>query len=148
MIQRIKALTADHLGLISAFICMIHCMITPLLFGAYAHAHSRARAFGPDFAAMMGQPKTHPADYWHMLDYVFLAIGLAAVYYAARHAYNRWIKGLLWGSFVLLASCIFMESQAALFANLLYVASGILMLAHGINIVQQRRCSSEVCERC
>ena len=121
-------------------------MITPALFGAYAHAHAHnnTKAFGPDFAAMMGQSGTHPADYWHMLDYVFLAIGLAAVWYAARHARSAWIKGLLWGSFALLSACIFMESQQVLFANLLYVASGILILAHGINIVQQR----QQCEAC
>lgn len=120
-------------------------MITPALFGAYAHVHGRARAFGPDFAEMMGQPTTHPADYWHMLDYVFLAIGLAAVWYAVRHAQSRWIKALLWGSFAMLASCIFMESQAALFANLLYVASGILIFAHGVNIFQQRKAKTACC---
>lgn len=125
--------------MLSATICMVHCLITPLIFGAYAHTHRRARAFGPDFAEMMGQPAVHPADYWHMLDYVFLAIGLAAVWYAVRHAHSRWIKALLWGSFAMLTACIFMESQAVLFANLLYLASAILIIAHGINIFQQRR---------
>lgn len=148
MIQRIKTLTADHWGMITAFICMIHCMITPLLFGAYAHVHDRGRPFGPDFAAMMAQSQVHPADYWHMLDYLFLTIGLGAVYYAAKHAANRWINGLLWGSFALLASCIFMESQAALFVNLLYLASGILILAHAVNIIQQRRYNRKMCEHC
>lgn len=145
MIRKLRHISADHLGMISAFICMIHCLITPVLFGAYAHSHKPIKSFGPSHDFFVDPNIWHPHDYWHLLDYVFLAIGVVAVWSAVRHAHSRWIKGLLWASLALLSACIFMEGYSELFANLLYAASGLLIFAHIINIVQQNQHNKVVC---
>lgn len=135
---------ADYLGITSAFVCLLHCLATPVLLwaGTYAHAH-------PVHAHESAEPVTTEA-WWHLLlhhgwDFLFLGLGLFAVWQAAKHASGP-MRGLLWAAFAFLAGAILLEHYAELFRYLAYGASLLLIGLHLYNLRDAFR--RPVCERC
>lgn len=115
---------SDYLGIASATICLIHCLAGPVVLGATAHAHD-------------GHAAHWLAD--HRWDYFFLLLGLAAVWYSARHTAHRAMKVLLWLTYAFLAASILLETQAWIFRYLVYGASAGLIVAHLLNLRQMLR---------
>ncbi|MEM7659755.1 MAG: MerC domain-containing protein, partial [Bacteroidota bacterium] len=108
------------LGIFSALLCLIHCLVGPLLLGAVAHAHNHG----------------HADHFWldHRWDYVFLAIGFLAVWFSSRHTHSKLLKWALWGTYGLLATAIVFETQHEVLRYLVYVASFGLIGAHLFNL--------------
>lgn len=128
---------SDYLGIISAIICLLHCLAGPLTVGAAVHLHEH---------------HDHSGHWYldHRWDYFFLLLGFVAVWFSARHTQRRLMKGLLWFTYVALAGAILMESQAWIFQYLVYGASLALISVHVYNLRhllrrQRQQCVSPTC---
>lgn len=101
--------------MISAFVCLLHCLAAPILM-----------AFG------------RQVQHHHLFDeswnYLFLAVGLLAVWFSARHAEKNWMRVLLWTTFGFLATGVVFEGMAAWFDGLIYISSIALITAHLLNL--------------
>lgn len=117
--MQLSSKTSDWIGISSAILCTIHCLVAPLFFGGMIHAHHSA-----DTHWLLG----------HHWDYVFLAIGLFAVWFSARHAHSTILKVALWLTFGLLAGAILMEEFSGLLQGVIYFSSAALILAHLVNL--------------
>lgn len=114
---------ADYLGLTSAIICLLHCLVAPLFLGVATHFHgAEAHVHELPWYA-------HPV--W---DYVFLGLGFLAVRWSATHSHHIWIKRLLWMSWAGLAGAILLEETHVLFSYLVYASSFALIAFHVWNI--------------
>ena len=138
---RPKKPLSDYLGISSATICLLHCLASPILMsmGVAVHNHTP----GHDH---------HHGHGWEVLlshswDFLFLGIGLVAVWWSARHTTHRGRKLLMWVSFGFLAGAILLEQLGPLFQFLTYVASVMLISAHAANIraIFQGKQSEVVC---
>ncbi|MEL6675976.1 MAG: MerC domain-containing protein [Bacteroidota bacterium] len=117
---------SDWIGIFSAFLCLIHCLAGPVLIGLGAHVHVHETAAG-----------THEhASIWlsHSWDFLFLAIGLVAVWFSARHTSSSLLKVLLWAAYLFLAAMLMLEAYAEVFRYLAYAASLALIGAHILNL--------------
>ncbi|MEO1451826.1 MAG: MerC domain-containing protein [Bacteroidota bacterium] len=114
---------ADYLGLTSAIVCLIHCLVAPLFLGVVTHVHA-------------GEAHVHEVP-WYALpfwDYVFLGFGFLAVRWSVAHSHHTWIKRLLWISLAGLAGAIFLEEVHHIFSYLVYASSAALIIFHVWNI--------------
>lgn len=130
--SRLHSFYADYAGIIAAMVCLIHCLAAPLLLGAAAHSH----------ATLEGHAHHHADAPWYLhraWDFVFLGIGLVAVWYSTRHSHQRWMKRLLWGTFGALAFSVLLEAQGEWFRYLVYAASLVLVSAHLLQLRQVSR---------
>lgn len=121
---------ADRLGIISAIVCAVHCLVVPTLFLVKYSLTDTVMSHG----AKMGDGLPH---WWESLDYVFLFIGFIAVYHAAAHAAGRWVRVSLWFFWICLGIAVFFESTLHWMA---YIASVGLIFTHFFNIrLHQKR---------
>lgn len=114
--------TADYLGILSAFVCLLHCLAAPLLMGAAVHMHEHSSVW-----------------LWEEWNYLFLGIGLLAVWWSTRHTHQKWMRSVMWLTFGLLATAVILETYSEELHFLIYAASGSLIFAHLVNIWQKFR---------
>ncbi len=96
MIFKNNILKADNIGALAGFLCLIHCIATPLLFVVKA---CTASCCASDVVP----------GWWKFIDYVFLIVSFLAIYYATKKTAQMWIKVALWLSWVALAAIILNE---------------------------------------
>ena len=108
---------ADYIGIAGSILCIIHCLMVPAL------------AFGSTLAH-----KPHAHVGLVSLDYVFILINGAAVFYATREHKSLPLRILLWGALVVFAVSLIFEGHAPVFTILGYVGSGLLIIGHMINL--------------
>lgn len=87
---------SDTIGAIASSLCVIHCLMTPLLFTAQSltavhHDHHSAPVW------------------WGNLDFLFVLISILAVYQSTRNSSNTKIKYALWVSWFALFILILNE---------------------------------------
>ena len=84
----------DTIGAIVSTLCVVHCLLTPLLFVAqsYTATHSHEAPF-----------------WWKNLDYLFILISIIAVYESTKKSTNKLIKAGLWMSWIILFLLILNE---------------------------------------
>lgn len=109
---------ADIIGIFSAVLCLMHCLLTPFMV-LFFHEHQH----------------TH----WLRLDYVFLIVGFFAVYHAVKHGVSTKIKTALWGSLAVLSISIILHEHIHWTTYIAYLASFTLIITHLINIFKQHR---------
>ncbi len=120
---------ADKVGITSAVICAVHCLVIPAVFVVkYALTDGVAGSLSEVWGT--GLP-----DWWELLDYVFLAVGLFAVFHAATHAPARGIRIALWVFWLCLAIAVIFEEHLHWLA---YIASAGLVTTHFFNIRMHR----------
>lgn len=125
---------SDYIGIVSATICLIHCIAVPLFFAYYAHDQvNEFRAFGPQFQIEHTHYHLGSIGFFKV-DFIFLLIGLVAVIYSSRHTFNKWIRATLWVSYLALVGSVLMEEASIFFQVTLYVASVGLIAAHVVNL--------------
>ncbi|MFK7924725.1 MAG: MerC domain-containing protein [Bacteroidia bacterium] len=117
MFSSTKAHTSDFIGIISAVVCMIHCLAAPIVLGASAHMHEHSHFF--------------LADQWN---YLFLAIGLFAVWFSTKHTTSKFLRSMLWLTYGTLAIAVVFETYADYLHYVVYAASIALISAHVINL--------------
>jgi len=115
---------ADKIGITSAVICAVHCLVIPAIFLLkYSWEDTTAVA-----GAGWGSGLPH---WWETLDYIFLAVGFYAVFHATTHTPSRWVKISLWLFWLCLAIAVVFESKLHWMA---YIASAGLVATHFVNI--------------
>ena len=107
MAKKSLFLSSDWLGMASASLCMIHCLLTPfLVLGASQIA------------------------WWHDITGLFLVLSAVAVWLSTRQGTHTGIKTLIWVSFALLALCVIGEAYWEPFHEISYLASLGLVIGH------------------
>ncbi len=112
---------ADFMGIAGSVLCLIHCLITPILaMGGSLSAHSHTIGGVID------------------LDYFFILINGIAVYFATREHRIPALRVFLWGSFLLFAVSLILENHYPAFTLLGYLGSGLLIAGHVYNVIYCR----------
>lgn len=84
---------SDLIGALAGSLCLVHCMVTPLIFVIQPIAV---------------QSNTVPF-WWKNIDYLFLIISFFAVYFTSRNTLKSTLKNALWVSWVILSLAILNE---------------------------------------
>lgn len=116
---------SDTFGSMASFLCLIHCLITPLLFAAQACSISCCQ---------------DAPLWWKLIDFIFLIISLWAVWSSTQHTSKQWIKYALWLSWMGIFVVILNENLS-LFTNIKsvsYIPATTLIVLHLYN---QKFCS-------
>ena len=113
---------ADYIGIMGSVLCIIHCMAAPVMVMT---------------AGFLRNDTTLRTGFLG-LDYVFIAINIAAVYFATRHHTSTAIRAALWGFLSLFAVSLLLETASPLFDYTAYFASAGLVITHLINLRQHR----------
>ncbi len=112
---------ADYIGITGSVLCIIHCLITPILL----------------LTSSLFQNSTFRVGYLS-LDYVFIGVNIVAVYFATRHYAPVAIKRSLWVFLTLFTVALLLEEKAPVFEYIAYIASAGLVITHLVNIRQHR----------
>lgn len=107
---------ADYVGITGSVLCIIHCLITPILVMSSTLLNHDAIRVG-----------------FLSLDYLFIGVNMVAVWSASRHTSRR-IALTLWDFLLLFAAGLLLEAAHAWFAYLAYAASLGLVITHLANI--------------
>jgi len=88
---------SDIIGASASALCAVHCIATPFLFVVQScHADACCDA---------------SPGWWSSLDYAFIGITFAAVFFSARNSARVWMKYSLYASWVLLTALIANEKM-------------------------------------
>ncbi|MEO1011577.1 MAG: MerC domain-containing protein [Bacteroidota bacterium] len=131
--QMEKLSYSDLLGVTASGLCAIHCALTPVFFAAK-----------PLLETTMNK-HVHGTGFWAQVDYLFLVLSLAAVWYSARHTVHTGIKKVLWGAWGVFAMGLL--SEALYFAHgkwFMYIGSITLVAAHVYNHRHCKKAKLEV----
>ncbi|MCX6217155.1 MerC domain-containing protein [Spirosoma sp.] len=112
---------ADYIGITGSVLCIIHCLITPVLLLTSSFFQNSALRVG-----------------YLSLDYVFIGVNIIAVYFATRHYAPLAIKRSLWCFLLLFAVALLLEDTDPIFEYIAYIASAGLVITHLLNIRQHR----------
>lgn len=108
---------ADYIGISGSVLCIIHCLITPVLLVSSSFLTNDTIRVG-----------------YLSLDYIFIGVNFVAVYFATRHVTTPAIKIGLWFFLSVFAVAIILEDVSEMFEYLGYAASLGLVLTHLTNI--------------
>lgn len=113
-----KTYISDRVGIAASAVCMVHCLIFPLM-------------------VLLRVPLSEWLhEFWHTLDYVFLAVSFLAVYFSSKSTPKFWMKYFLWTSFFALGASVTLKHHETVFEALAVGSALLLITAHLINIRQ------------
>ena len=123
---------ANLVGIIASTLCLIHCLLTPVIFIAQAglahHEHEHGHAHGP--------------EWWGLIDVFFLVISFIAVYRSSLLNTKVWVSYALWFSWIALAFIIFNEKLGFLHLPELLILIPTISLI-GLHIYSQKYCDCD-----
>lgn len=112
-----KPRRADIVGIISAGLCVVHCLLVPILL-------------------IVGVVSGQLTAYWEYLDYVFIALAGTAAYLATRHdsdpALSRWMGG----TFLVFTVALLLHDYSAV---ALYVSVAASFGLAALHLIHYRR---------
>ncbi|MFC5410053.1 MerC domain-containing protein [Larkinella bovis] len=108
---------ADYIGISGSVLCIIHCLITPVLLVSSSFLTNDTVRVG-----------------FLSLDYLFIGVNMLAIYFTTRHFTTPTIKYSLWFFLSVFAVAILLEDVSESFEYLGYAASLGLILTHLTNI--------------
>lgn len=128
-----KQAWADVIGASASALCIIHCLLTPILLTAVVVSKP-----GPEGStATLGL-------IWGALDFIFLTISIWAVYRTASNTTAPLVRRLIWPSWALLAMGLLLEKCGISAGGwAMYLGSFSLVVMHLINHFYCRSCSIE-----
>ncbi|MDX2302563.1 MAG: MerC domain-containing protein [Microscillaceae bacterium] len=112
---------SDKIGMISSFLCLVHCLTVPVLL-----------SFQPVLAEFITE------DLFY-LEYIFLALSFVAVYYSARNA-SFFIKVSFGIVLTVFSVSLLLEHHLDWMRYLTYLGSLGLIVTHLINYYRCRQC--------
>jgi hypothetical protein len=121
----------DYLGAFVSFLCLIHCLSTPLIFVAKACSVSCC---------------VNAPVWWKLVDYFFIVISFTTIYFGTRTSTKKRIKQALWFAWSILLITVANESIG--FIHLpeytTYIPAILLICLH---LYSQKycKCSSNAC---
>jgi chromate transport protein ChrA len=128
MLQKIKdfsSRSADFLGISASILCMIHCMVIPVMISmGYIFKFS---------------DEAHE-EHWHFLDYMFIALALVAVLNAAKNTNSKVIKIALWTAVSIFSVAIFLHEINPWMIVVSVASSLALLFIHIINWKHNKKC--------
>ena len=129
MIQTQKIVNPDLVGATAGALCFVHCIATPFLFIAKASSDVSC-ADAP--------------IWWKAVDYLFIVVSFAAIYFATKNSDKNWIKVALWVSWVLLLLAILSETFAhgLVPESVIYLPALAIIGFHFYNHKYCKTCSS------
>ncbi|ODS77685.1 MAG: hypothetical protein ABS46_17880 [Cytophagaceae bacterium SCN 52-12] len=113
---------ADYVGITGSVLCIIHCIVTPVL------AVSSSLLFKDTLLEGM-----------RLLGYLFILINGVAVYYATRHSHSPRLSQFLWVAFGIFSASIVLEEVSEVFHYTGYAGSFLLIAGHSLNLYLCRR---------
>ncbi|GAB3271149.1 hypothetical protein GCM10027347_42250 [Larkinella harenae] len=108
---------ADVIGITGSVLCIIHCLITPVLLISSTLLTDRTLRIG-----------------FLSLDYVFILVNIVAVFFATRRASQSYIRIGLWTFLGLFAGALLLEDIHESFEYLAFTASAGLIAMHILNL--------------
>lgn len=115
----------DIVGAIASSLCIVHCLITPVVFIATTSALNHE---------FIGIPK-----WWRNLDFLFLLISFIAIYRSTKTTSKKIMKPALWVSWVFLLLLIVNEKISLLNLPEYYTYIIAILLA-GLHLYNLRYC--------
>jgi hypothetical protein len=108
---------ADSLGIVSSLLCLIHCLLLPVLI-------------------LAGIISEDLGEHTQWVDYVFILLAASAVFFATRQMANPFLKTSMWIAAAWFALSIMLHelSPIALYSSML--SSVALVVLHTINFRQ------------
>lgn len=105
-----KSKILDAVGISAAVLCLIHCIIFPLLL-------------------------VIPIGISHnpYIDLLFLIIGAIIVFNVTKKISNRWLKILFWASIILISVSVMTDLLFEIHIPLIYIGAAGLITGHLIN---------------
>ena len=116
-----ESLSFDAIGILAGSLCTIHCLATPFLFIAKA-CSTTCCADAP--------------VWWVMIDYLFLLISFAAIFFISKELNLRWLKISFWTSWTLLLLSILDHSLGISYLpkNFIFLPSFLIIALHFYNV--------------
>jgi len=108
---------ADYIGILGSLLCIVHCIAMPVL--------ALGSTFGHDHHMHIG---------FISLDYLFILINAAAVYFATRDHKSVFVRTLLWSALLIFAVSLIFEERNIVFQWLGYFGSALLITGHLVNL--------------
>lgn len=119
--------SSDYYGAAASSLCMIHCLLTPVLFAVQATSLSCS-----DISPF----------WWKAIDYFFLVITLVAILYTARTTSSRWVPKALFASRTILALLVVNRSfQIINIPHFLIYIPAVSLIA--LHIYNKRYCKCQ-----
>ncbi|WP_168193955.1 MerC domain-containing protein [Pontibacter sp. SGAir0037] len=116
-----KKTTPDWLGILSAGLCLVHCILPPLLlllpFGFTTNDH----------------------EYWQHYSYAFLIFSFVACFMTTRTCTSGSLVVLFWSFFALLTIALLLHEAIPVFEYAAYAASFGLIGCHLLHIRQCKK---------
>lgn len=132
---------SDNMGIISSILCLIHCLLLPIVVSALSvaknHIHDHAHDHGHDHAHAHGFSLMS----LETLDYVFWVFSLLAVYYSMRQTTHKGVKLAFVGAGLLFTLGILFSHQWAYGHTLAYAGSFCLIFTHYYNMRYCKHCA-------
>lgn len=124
LVLEAKTNKSDILGVLASGLCLIHCLVTPILFASHA--------------GISGHGHENPG-WWSIIDSILLVISFLAVLWSVRKTSRNWMKILLFASWGVLCLVILNEKMEwfHLMEEAIYIPSLSLI---GLHIFNRRYC--------
>ena len=134
MVYSDKNLSPDFIGALASSLCLVHCLLTPVLFIVKACTSSAPCCADAPI-------------WWQIIDYVFIIISFAAIFYATKNSTVKWIQFALWSNWLLLLILIVSESLGlGLFAkSYIYIPALAIVGLHFYNLKYCQCAEKECC---
>ncbi|WP_226390677.1 MerC domain-containing protein [Penaeicola halotolerans] len=113
---------ADFLGVSSASLCLLHCLAIPIILSSSSLFVSIDH------------------DVWHLLDFIFIGIGLSAIWYASQNSSSQWMKIALWTVFSIFSLSLLTHELLRFSYYISLISSILLIILHIINWKYYRIC--------
>ncbi len=129
MLQIIKSFSsksADLLGISASVLCMIHCMVFPVMVS---------------MGYVFRQAEEIDHEHWHFLDYVFIALAVLAVVNAAKNTNSDGIKIALWIAVSIFSIGVMLHEYAPWMLVISVSASVALLIIHILNWKRHKKCN-------
>ena len=126
-IKTVYEAKADFIGATASGLCMIHCLMTPLIFAVQTTSLT-CSDIGP--------------IWWKGVDYLFLVITFTAIFYTSKTTSSSWVPKALYGLWYILTLLIIDQSLhvTGLSHSLMYIpALGLI----GLHYYNRRYCQCE-----
>jgi len=125
MSDKINGSRADLYGAAASTMCIMHCIATPFIFIVQS-SHLQCNEVGP--------------WWWHSLDFLFLILGVIAIYHSNQRSSLKWMPKFMYIIWFMLA--LFIVNAKASFihlpATILYLPAISLIGLHLYNLNYSR----------